>query len=203
MKRNSLIFWGILLVSPLTAYYKNNHKNSYLKTPQSMAEAAPTFAGVWLELGGGFVSDKLIFKEEELNFKDHCRVENGLLVGRALFANVTDNNIYNALVLGVLIIPDIADGKLEISKWQEKYASQVGLEFGLPFKQAMIFSNVLVTNFKKSLAGSYGIGFAALFNKRFQLRFQVNLIKSHNKTVDDTTAKTNRIATMLTVAIKN
>lgn len=135
------------------------------------------------------------------NIKEYFKSTNGLLLGRAIFANVSENNIYNALILGVSINPKLNE-KFEFAKWQEKYNTQFGVEFGLAGQNILLFSNILVTKSKNSLAGSFGVGIALVFDK-IQFRLQVATVKSKSKQILEEKAKNNKIATIFTIAFKN
>lgn len=135
------------------------------------------------------------------NIKEYFKSTNGLLLGRAIFANVSENNIYNALILGVSINPKLNE-KFEFAKWQEKYNTQFGVEFGLAGQNILLFSNILVTKSENSLAGSFGVGIALVFDK-IQFRLQVATVKSKSKQILEEKAKNNKIATIFTIAFKN
>ena len=135
------------------------------------------------------------------NIKEYFKSTNGLLLGRAIFANVSENNIYNALILGVSINPKLNE-KFEFAKWQEKYNTQFGVEFGLAGQNILLFSNILVTKSENSLAGSFGVGIAIVFDK-IQFRLQVAAVKSKSKQILEEKAKNNKIATIFTIAFKN
>ena len=135
------------------------------------------------------------------NIKEYFKSTNGLLLGRAIFANVSENNIYNALILGVSINPKLNE-KFEFAKWQEKYNTQFGVEFGLAGQNILLFSNILVTKSKNSLAGSFGVGIAIVFDK-IQFRVQVATVKSKSKQILEEKAKNDKIATIFTIAFKN
>lgn len=135
------------------------------------------------------------------NIKEYFKSTNGLLLGRAIFANVSENNIYNALILGVSINPKLNE-KFEFAKWQEKYNTQFGVEFGLAGQNILLFSNILVTKAENSLAGSFGVGIAIVFDK-IQFRLQVAVVKSKSKQILEEKAKNNKIATIFTIAFKN
>ena len=135
------------------------------------------------------------------NIKEYFKSTNGLLLGRAIFANVSENNIYNALILGVSINPKLNE-KFEFAKWQEKYNTQFGVEFGLAGQNILLFSNILVTKSENSLAGSFGVGIALVFDK-IQFRLQVATVKSKSKQILEEKAKNDKIATIFTIAFKN
>ena len=135
------------------------------------------------------------------NIKEYFKSTNGLLLGRAIFANVSENNIYNALILGVSINPKLNE-KFEFAKWQENYNTQFGVEFGLAGQNILLFSNILVTKSKNSLAGSFGVGIAIVFDK-IQFRVQVATVKSKSKQILEEKAKNDKIATIFTIAFKN
>ena len=152
-----------------------------------------------------FVQQKNVKINQEIsiqnNIKEYFKSTNGLLLGRAIFANVSENNIYNALILGVSINPKLNE-KFEFAKWQEKYNTQFGVEFGLAGQNVLLFSNILVTKAENSLAGSFGVGIAILFDK-IQFRLQVAVVKSKSKQILEEKAKNNKIATIFTIAFKN
>jgi len=135
------------------------------------------------------------------NIKEYFKSTNGLLLGRAIFANVSENNIYNALILGVSINPKLNE-KFEFAKWQEKYNTQFGVEFGLAGQNILLFTSILVTKSENSLAGSFGVGIAIVFDK-IQFRLQVAVVKSKSKQILEEKAKNNKIATIFTIAFKN
>jgi len=135
------------------------------------------------------------------NIKEYFKSTNGLLLGRAIFANVSENNIYNALILGVSINPKLNE-KFEFAKWQEKYNTQFGVEFGLAGQNILLFTNILVTKSENSLAGSFGVGIAIVFDK-IQFRVQVATVKSKSKQILEEKAKNDKIATIFTIAFKN
>jgi hypothetical protein len=135
------------------------------------------------------------------NIKEYFKSTNGLLLGRAIFANVSENNIYNALILGVSINPKLNE-KFEFAKWQEKYNTQFGVEFGLAGQNILLFSNILVTKAENLLAGSFGVGIAIVFDK-IQFRLQIAAIKSKSKQILEEKAKNSKLSTLFTIAFKN
>lgn len=199
MKKIKLFILGVLSAFPATTRSYNNYQNSYQHSNTHSAKKRG-FNGIWLELGGGFESDKLSITKEKIDYQEHCKVKNGLFTGKALFCNVSDNNFYNAFSIGFLVNSNTAKD-LDIKKWQEKYATQIGLELGIAFANLLMFSSINGLKAKDQISGYYGAGIGLLLGN-IQLRGQIAYIKGHSKTDEaEYTAKNKRLATIFSIVI--
>jgi hypothetical protein len=208
---NNLIL--ILLVFTKQNAFTNNHEKKWqkefskhqrlLNLPNNQSLVSNKhFAGVWLELGGGFESNKLKLDYTKEDFTEHCDYQNGALLARAIFADVNQNNFYSAVVVGAIVNPKNVEKKLIFDEWRNKCLVQFGIELGYELGPILIFSSVLGTATMDSLAGAFGGGIGIAFSN-FQLRAQAAFIKSNRQHHEDISFKENRIATFITIAFKN
>jgi hypothetical protein len=202
----------MLAIGQITAFADNFDKKwqkEFLKYQKSVNYqnnqgliANKNFAGVWLEIGGGFESNKLKLDYKKEDITEHCDYQNGAVIARAIFADVNQNNIYSAAVVGAIVNPKNVEKKLIFEEWRNKCLVQFGIELGYELGPVLLFSSVLGTATSNSLAGAFGGGIGIAFSN-FQLRAQAAFIKSNRQHHEDISFKENRIATFITIAFKN
>jgi hypothetical protein len=212
MKIKNNLMLGLLTIGQLTAfsdYVDKQWQKEFLKYQKSLNAqnnqnmATPkNFAGVWLELGGGYESNKLKLDYKREDISEHCNYQNGSVIARAIFADVNQNNLYSAVVVGAIVNPKNVEKKIIFEEWRNKCLFQFGIELGYELGPVLLFSSVLGTATSDSLAGAFGGGIGIAF-KNFQLRAQAAFIKSNRQHHEDISFKENRIATFITIAFKN
>jgi hypothetical protein len=209
--KNNLIL-TILAISTLNAfeeYVDKKWQKEFLKYQKSLNAqnnqnmATPkNFSGVWLELGGGYESNKLKLNYKREDILEHCNYQNGAVIARAIFADVNQSNLYSAVVVGAIVNPKNVEKKLIFEEWRNKCLVQFGIELGYELGPVLLFSSLLGTATSDSLAGAFGGGIGIAFSN-FQLRAQAAFIKSNRQHHEDISFKENRIATFITIAFKN